>query len=457
MFSLKHIRLHNFRCFEDSRIEFSPDVTVLVARNGLGKTALLDAIAQALGLFVDDLAETTQWRGFNKSDVRRLRSSEQGMAQSNLVELDAAADINGHHIAWRRSMRAGSRHARTSRKDARALMDSAKAFRDRLASEGAERGDAVTLPLISYYGTGRRWGDRGTKARRSAAAPKNPRCRGYTDCLAGSANPSLFSDWFDSMFRAAAEAPVSGFQQANRPERLLAAVTHAVDRVLEPATEWRVLHWDPAEEQLLLRHPTRGDLPLSLLSDGVRNTVALVADVAHRCARLNPHFGENTAQMTPGILLIDEVDLHLHPEWQQSIVEMLATAFPRLQLIVSTHSPQVLSTVDVSTIRIISLENGNAQFRTPQFQTKGVESADILAAIMGVDPVPKVREARWLSDYRALIEEGKEDGQQAIELMQRLEAHFGKQHPLMLECARLIRFSRFKRNRLGEEGKNAQT
>lgn len=457
MFRLSDMRIRNFRCFEDSGIEFGTNLTVLVARNGLGKTALLDAIALALGLFVDKVAGTTQWRGFDKNDVRRLPNAEQGMIQTSVVEVDAAADINGHRISWHRSMRADSDRARTSTKDARSLMDSAADLRSRLASDGAERGDAVTLPLISYYGTGRQWGRRAAKARRSMVAPTNLRCRGYIDCLAGSANFRLFSDWFDSMFREAGEAPVSGFQQVNRPERLLAAVAHAVDQVLEPATQWRVLHWDLAEEQLLLRHPTRGDLPLSLLSDGVRNTVALVADVAHRCARLNPHFGEDTAQMTPGILLIDEVDLHLHPEWQQSIIEILAVAFPRLQLIVSTHSPQVLSTVDVSAIRIITLANGNAQFRTPQFQTKGVESADILAAIMGVDPVPKVREARWLSDYRALIEEGKEDGQQAIELKQRLQSHFGKEHPLMLECARLIRFSRFKRNRLGEEGKNAQT
>jgi predicted ATP-binding protein involved in virulence len=159
--------------------------------------------------------------------------------------------------------------------------------------------------------------------------------------------------------------------------------------------------------------------------------------------------------MTPGILLIDEVDLHLHPEWQQSIIRMLGAAFPHLQLVVSTHSPQVLSTVDVSAIRVVRFLNGSVQVSTPQFQTKGVESADVLAFIMGVDPVPKVPEAKWLSDYRALIEEGQLDGEAATILKKRLLAHFGPQHPLMLECDRLIRFSQFKRRRAAEGGGNA--
>ena len=77
---------------------------------------------------------------------------------------------------------------------------------------------------------------------------------------------------------------------------------------------------------------------ISILSDGVRNMIALVADIARRCASLNPHLNEAAARLTPGVLLIDEVDMHLHPRWQQLVVGLLQNAFPAMQMILSTHS-----------------------------------------------------------------------------------------------------------------------
>ena len=458
MIRLKDLCLHNFRCFEDCTIEFRSDLTVLVARNGQGKTALLDAVALALGLFVDTVAGTAQWHGFNRRDIRRIENAEKAMTPAGYVQFEATAEVEGHHVSWRRWMRGDSDRARTSTKDAQPLKEVAQELRERLGAQASDQPNDFALPLVSYYGTGRQWDQKATKAtkaKRSTVTPESPRCIGYVDCLASSANFGLFVDWYETMFLATAKAPVTGVQQANRPERLLAAVNLAVEGVLQPETGWAGLHWDNADQQLMLHHPIHGRLPLSFLSDGVRNAVALVADVAHRCARLNPHLGENAAHMTPGILLIDEVDLHLHPEWQQSIIRMLGAAFPHLQLVVSTHSPHVLSTVDVSAIRVVRFVNGSVQVSTPQFQTKGVESADVLAAIMGVDPVPKVPEAKWLSDYRALIEEGQQDEEAATRLKELLLAHFGQQHPLMLECERLIRFSQFKRRRSAEGGGNA--
>src|SRR5262249_37770750 len=162
-------------------------------------------------------------------------------------------------------------------------------------------------------------------------------------------------------------------------------------------TGWGNIDWDQDQGCVVAEHGSHGRLPLVALSSGVRNMVALTADLAHRCARLNPALGEDAARDTPGVVLIDEVDLHLHPTWQQKVVALFQNAFPRIQLIVSTHSPQVLSTVNVDSIRLIKLRDGHGQVETPQFQTKGVESADVLAAIMGVDPIPTVEEAKWLS------------------------------------------------------------
>ena len=91
---------------------------------------------------------------------------------------------------------------------------------------------------------------------------------------------------------------------------------------------------------VVVEHSENGRLPLSQLSDGVRNMVSLIADLAYRSVRLNPHLGEEAARLTPGILLIDEIDMHLHPRWQQLVVDLLQKTFSAMQMILTTHSPK---------------------------------------------------------------------------------------------------------------------
>ena len=149
--------------------------------------------------------------------------------------------------------------------------------------------------------------------------------------------------------------------------------------------------------------------------------------------------------------MIDEVDMHLHPRWQQRVTDLLRRAFPSLQIILSTHSPHVLSTVDKGSIRVIRLDDGVAHVETPEFQTRGVESADVLSTIMGVDPIPKVEEASWLREYRGLIEDSLATSERALGLRAMLENHFGSNHPVILDADRLIRFQEFRLKKKSSE------
>lgn len=193
-----------------------------------------------------------------------------------------------------------------------------------------------------------------------------------------------------------------------------------------------------------IEHPSRGRLPLQFLSDGIQNMVALVADLAYRCVVLNPHLGEAAARETCGVVLIDEIDMHLHPRWQQVVVELIRKAFPKIQFIVTTHSPQVLSTVGNESIRLIRLDGAAASVTKPRYQTRGIESADILARLMDVDPVPQVEEARWLSEYRALLQLSKQQSPEAAELWEKIVSHFGADNPVLSEIAVLRRFQEFR-------------
>jgi predicted ATP-binding protein involved in virulence len=165
---------------------------------------------------------------------------------------------------------------------------------------------------------------------------------------------------------------------------------------------------------------------------------------------LNPNLGWLAADQTSGIVLIDEVDMHLHPAWQQTVLASLREAFPRIQFIVTTHSPQVLTTVPAECIRSLSHEvdsetvDRKAVVRLFHSQTEGVASSTALAEIMNTDPIPDIEATRWLSRYKALIEQSHWETDEAKALRVRLVEHFGANHQLIHECDRLIRLQSYK-------------
>jgi predicted ATP-binding protein involved in virulence len=428
------LKLRNFRCFEELEIDLHPELTVLVAENGQGKTAILDAIAIALGLFVDTITDKKQSPGFERSDIRLVRTESGAMVPALPPEFEVSGGASGKNIKW---SRVNNRYGKPIKK-AEALCNAAEELRSLVVfSKNLGIDHVVILPLAAFYGTGRLW--REHKLMKQKETFIGDRMAGYTDCLSSSSSFKGVVAWYENKWNQLHDPifPIT------KNIALLLAVQEAVKVVLEP-TEWSKLDWDFEQKSLVVEHRSFGRLPLSSLSDGVRNMIALVADIAHRCALLNPHLTSDAARLTPGILLIDEIDMHLHPGWQQQIVELLRKTFPALQIILTTHSPHVLSTVDKESIRIIRLQAGKAVIETPIVQTRGVESADVLASIMRVDPVPQVQEAKLLSQYRALIEDGFADDVEAKLLRLHLNSHFGESHPLILDCDRLIRFQSFK-------------
>lgn len=437
---LDKLSLTNFRCFSHCEVEFHPGLTVLVAENGSGKTAVLDAAGAALSVFVHAIYPPENVRRIERSDVRLIPGQGRRMSPCLPTEYEAQATVQDIETRWKSAVRTYRDKVRPSTRHFDPLKAAAQPFLS----------DTAVLPLIAFYGTGRLWSEqRQTEYRRSSVTNVGERVAAYADCLTSSSSFKGISAWFEHRFRQTASPAYKESLPANLA--MIAGVKHAADTVLKP-TGWCNLDWDPELHALTAEHETQGRLPLSMLSDGVRTMLALVADVARRCASLNPNLNDQAAIETPGVLVVDEVDMHLHPRWQQQVLGLLQNAFPALQIIVSTHSPHVLSTVDKSSIRILHIKNGDAVIETPLIQTRGVESADVLATVMDVDPVPQLEESSALSAYRKLIEAGEAEGQEASALRQQLLAHFGESHPVILECDRLIRFQQFRVAKTRPEG-----
>ena len=99
-------------------------------------------------------------------------------------------------------------------------------------------------------------------------------------------------------------------------------------------------------DDIVLEFEDGGRYPFGFLSDGQRSMTALAADIAVRCVQLNPHLKGNAPKMTGGVVLIDELDLHLHPNWQRRIVGDLTSLFPKLQFVATTHSPFIVQSLN---------------------------------------------------------------------------------------------------------------
>ena len=229
-------------------------------------------------------------------------------------------------------------------------------------------------------------------------------------------------------------------------EKLLKSVNDAIETLVPDVSTIKVDR-STGKPRILVDN-FGNQVNISQLSQGQKSLVALTGDLALRLATLNPD--AEKPLNGHGIVIIDEVELHLHPRWQQEVLLGLQNTFPNIQFIVTTHSPQVLSTVDHKCIRQICFDDkSDLLIKTPEFQTKGVTSADILARIMETNSVPEnIEEANWLSDFSRHLKAKEQD--KLNMMFSKIKTHFGEHHPVVIDCDSQIRISQMN-DRLKKE------
>lgn len=451
--SIKKLKLWDYRCFDTVDINFHERLTVLVAPNGAGKSAVLDAIAIAFGPYLGAFDEAVG-RHFKFSDIRMLRVRETTSNEMeycpNGVRLEAFGFIPNNtpgafqraQTKWARAL-SGPSKAKTTIKEAKELIDFGKRLQNAVRTPNRN----TVLPLLAYYGTGRLWQQK--KLTVSKKIHRTSRTVGYTDCMDPASTYKTFVDWFRywsiNALKGKEEAIKSNSVYTQTEfDHNIESVSYAINACLAPVG-WRNIGYSVAQEEMVAQHDEHGELPVELLSDGIRNMIGLVADIAFRATKLNPQLGSEASRRTPGVVLIDEVDMHLHPEWQQVVLKSLVNTFPEVQFIVTTHSPQVLTTVKMENIRLLGRDaDGSWHASMPQQEIIGAESAMALNDIMRVNPIPPVEEAQWLADYTAKIESGTYEDTDGRILREKLLDLYGPSHPIMLDVDRLIRFQAFK-------------
>ena len=440
---LKSVEIENYRAIEHLRLPLDPSLTVLHGGNTCGKTSVLSAIAVGLGV-IPDLLPGVSGIDLLETDLRVGES----FVQIDLTSTDG--------LSWKRERfarepygppadprLAGMRERfveedlETPETTTRGL-DALKDAVSEIVRADREANPPVELPVVAFYDTDRAvldipegWrrsgGDIPPYARRMARGDESvvvERRRPFRyEALEGSLTARAKYGQLLQWFRAKEDEELRE-QRKRRDfdyrEKDLAAVRSAISSMLngvsEPHIEVRPARFLVSVE---VEKERVGTLALDQLSDGERAVLALAADLAWRMAEGNPHL-ENPLE-SEAIVLIDEVELHLHPSWQQRILIDLQRTFPNTQFIVSTHSPQVLTTVEPEHIVELARKDGRIVAGSTAGWTYGAEAGDVLSVVMGVDERPINDFAEALAGYRRLVSEGRGETEEAVALRATLE------------------------------------
>ena len=404
---LQRVEIENYRAIEKLDLPLNADLTVLHGDNAHGKTSVLSAIALGLGA-VPTLLPDVSGIGFSKKDRRDGRG-----ARILLTTTDG--------VSWERSTSGAARKtgwlSKRDETDARPRQP-LRELKQWLESNALQAwGSPVDLPILAFYDTER-------------AVPNLSKQRGLPKstsryaALAGALSArTSFRKLFEWFYAKENEELREQRERRDHDYRLKelsvvrTAISSMIEGITEPHVELRPLRF-VVSERLSGEEPAKRTL--DQLSGGYQAVLALAADLAWRMAQGNPHLADPL--QSEAVVLIDEIELHLHPSWQQRILTNLARTFPNTQFIVSTHSPQVLTTVRPEHVVELRRERGGIVAGSASAPTYGAESGDVLATVMGVDERPCGNEfAKKLVRYTDLVAEGEGESPQGIKLRRSLD------------------------------------
>lgn len=395
---IEHLTVQNYRGFERLELDFHPQVTLLFGENGAGKTNVLSAIATLLA-------------GLWQKAPRNLspRDAYEPVVQPSLprqgrypVSLGAILTLRGGQTYAARGL-----EFRDGRTTNAALKPAREAF-------GAlTRSETEPWPLVAWYGT-QRLHDRAHDTPRKRPKPGR-REDGWVDCLdPRSSEEQLLQWWF--------EASLPKLQGAPSPahDALARALRAAVS---QPRSDGSIDAIDTVALELpdgtpVFRFMSGRAVRWDQLSDGYHIFLGLVGDLARRAWLLNGGVMDDPVTDAQGVVLIDELDLHLHPRWQMAVIDGLRRAFPRVQFVVTTHSPLVLASVHNDQVRSLS----DGQLVAREAHVHGRDPNSIYETVQGVRLRPPWVRDR-LSEIVRLID--AEENEEAVVKIRAMEKEWG--------------------------------
>ena len=362
------LKLSHYRGAVDLSLQFDKRINVLVGVNGAGKSTVLDAIVVMLSWTVSRMRHSgTSGRPIDENHITNGKS----VASIELVAHDDNSNLSWRLVKGRAGHGTGEEKSNLSE-----LSDYTKDWHSRITAAN----EKINLPLFAYYPVNRAVLDIPLRIREKHSFTL---LTAYDESLTGGANFRTFFEWFreredlENEYRKYQNDLIKpeGYQF---PDPQLEAVRLALMKFMPEFN-----HLTVRRNPLRMEVEKNGQrLQVNQLSDGEKCLIAMIGDLARRLAIANPLLANPLNGH--GVVLIDEVDLHLHPKWQRMVVPKLLEVFEGCQFFLSTHSPHVLTNVQHDKIFLLRQTEIGTQFEHP-IESYGKNVDRVLEDLMGLE------------------------------------------------------------------------
>lgn len=418
---LEQLTLKNLRLFgnDEQTINFSADknITIFLGDNGAGKTTILHGCTVVLSNLFTAFPEIS-YKAFTDTDVRAISNTQ----RADYIHVGMTVSAENNDTIRVDQYKKGNSND-TPKSNLTQLKEYANSLKDRI-----DANECVVLPVMAYYGTER--GQIEAPERRRDFNVIFPRWDSYTGSLEPATNFKRFFTWFERnedeerrekesrrdwhyrsyVLEAVRNALNKLDERYYRPRVLTSPLRFVMDDISDLGLDDRNLY----KRIFSTSMPPAGfegvkEVRIEQMSDGYRIMIAMIADIAARMAEANPSpecSGLDDPLNAPGIVFIDEIDLHLHPMWQRKVLRQLHTIFPNVQFIVTTHSPNVVMGA-LELVQVVKLENGviNNDVDMSQFEYYDISQL-LLSNLFDLTNVRTEEYKRIFDDRMALIRKG---------------------------------------------------
>ncbi|MCX7048190.1 MAG: AAA family ATPase [Candidatus Sumerlaeota bacterium] len=365
------LEIRNFRGIREMTLDLSTcnRLALFIGDNGSGKSSILDAAAYLISWMINRVKTS----GASGKSIKELDITH----QASCCWIKATAEHRGKEFCW--TLAKGKKGHPKSEvvSDLSPMSEICEEIRQQIS----ETDECCPIPLFAYYPVHRAVLDIPLRIRKRH---RFDLLEAYDDFYNGVRFRSFF-EWFrnredlenesksllESLYRPA---------DAHYPDPQLEAVRRALLKIL-PEFERLSVRRNPLHMAIWKNGKEHW---INQLSDGEKGVIALIGDLARRLAIANPMLADPL--QGEGIVLIDEIDLHLHPGWQRMIIPKILSVFPNCQFLVTTHSPQVLGEVAGQNIRCMFWDGDDGIKCFVPEQAKGLDSSEILETLMGTAP-----------------------------------------------------------------------
>ena len=418
---MKHIKLENYRCYELLPLSFKSKTTLLVGDNSSGKTTIIRALRSVLSSFFTGYSdENTRFVGLAEDDFT-VKMTDSGTTNDKPIVVEF--DLLGISATLSRNSRKNERTLTTGLKP---ITLYAKDLQKTLFENDIQ---VKPLPLFASFSTEDIHSNRKFSMEPFKQYAHKPSF-GYYECLQGD---GFFRYWTKRLLV---------LKEGGKGVIELFCVRQAIQNTLgvngcNIINDMEIRH----NQSKVYYHFTDGrEIDSDNLSDGYKRLVNMVTDLAFRCALLNQGiYGEEACLKTKGTVLIDEIDLHLHPTLQSIVIKSLQNAFPNLQFVITTHAPMVMTSIQSNKengIYMLSYSKENG-YKAVDVDLYGLDASTILDVVLDVTPRSKDVDDRLNTLFQFI---DTDDYANAKIILTEMKEEFGDNLPELARAEAMLNF-----------------